>query len=555
MQERQSIFLRWTLLIACFCSSLLPFSKGSAQIAPVQLCEKEQLLGFAPDHKEVEEHRRFELPVISYPFDSRIEDSWGLGLLLRIDEGGRVECYDLQNEFGEQQSVNEQRNVAIASLSKWRYGPFEKDGHVVPAVIQEEVREEERPAKRIPNPATPLEKFSISLRRTGCFGTCADYQVDIHGNGEVVYTGNGYVDVSGTHKYQVSQDRVAQLMGHIQSSEIWSLRNSYRAPVTDNPTYVLTMSFGKESHLIEDYVGLQVGMPSYVSEIEAEVDDVARSDMWIHLSSEGVRLLELEKFKFNSRVGASMLARAVANEDSHDDQAMLRLIELGTPIVGGETGSRWGRYSNDSLINNALRNGHLALIDKLIAQGALDSGGRRDQRKIDAAFRSSIEGAQLQAAQKIWQVKGDRPHPRLEFDDVADNEQHTRKKSLVTLRLSPVTLRSNPSNGLAITKWLESLGCDLKAAAADGTTLLHIAADANDLEFVRYLLDNGIDPSTPGKYGLPALGSTRNEDVAILLMTRGTDFSKMDEDGSQFRKFAEYNHWKRVVEWLDAHGK
>jgi hypothetical protein len=58
--------------------------------------------------------------------------------------------------------------------------------------------------------------------------------------------------------------------------------------------------------------------------------------------------------------------------------------------------------------------------------------------------------------------------------------------------------------------------------------------------------------STPGRYGLPALGSSRSEDVAMLLLRAGTPMGKMNE-GKTFREQAEENHWGRVITWLDAH--
>jgi ankyrin repeat protein len=61
-----------------------------------------------------------------------------------------------------------------------------------------------------------------------------------------------------------------------------------------------------------------------------------------------------------------------------------------------------------------------------------------------------------------------------------------------------------PADGLEIARWLAGQGCDLNAHAADGDTLLHIAAAAGDPPLVRYLLDQGVQVSTAGQYGLPA---------------------------------------------------
>jgi hypothetical protein len=72
---------------------------------------------------------------------------------------------------------------------------------------------------------------------------------------------------------------------------------------------------------------------------------------------------------------------------------------------------------------------------------------------------------------------------------------------------------------------------------------------------VRYLLDQGLTASTPGAYSLPALASSEDEDVAVMLLEAGTDLSKMEDGGRRFRRYASYNHWGRVISWLDAHNR
>lgn len=80
-----------------------------------------------------------------------------------------------------------------------------------------------------------------------------------------------------------------------------------------------------------------------------------------------------------------------------------------------------------------------------------------------------------------------------------------------------------------------------------------LATDAGDVQFVRYLLDQGLDASMLGEFDLPALGSAGNEEIALMLLEAGTDFSLMDDDGHQFMRYAKGNHWGRVVAWLKEH--
>jgi len=297
-------------------------------------------------------------------------------------------------------------------------------------------------------------------------------------------------------------------------------------------------------------------MPSTISDFEDEVDLIARSSIWINLTRDAIEYLKAEGYDFSSPAAGDMLARAIANEGTHDDEAMLSLIALGAPIDRPIPRGRPHLEVERSVIEEALLKRRAILIDPLIAKGALQTDGKPDQGKIDAAFRAAIRGGDLTFVQKIWEIAGDSQRPTLTFDGISselsidsDSRARLRKPSPVTLLLSPPSNATRPWDGLAIAKWLAAQGCDLKAAAADGTTLLQIATEAGHADFVRYLLDQGIHTSTPGRSGLPTLDSAANEEVALILLEAGADTSRM----SDFRDRAEAKHWTRVLAWLSAH--
>jgi hypothetical protein len=344
--------------------------------------------------------------------------------------------------------------------------------------------------RHVPLPDTPPDKVQITLERTACFGRCPVYTIDIHGDGRVVYNGAAFVDVDGEHRYRVPPEEVARLIDRLRASDIWSLRSVYRATyITDQSTQILTINMNGQVKRLEDYAGRLVGMPSPVSEFENEVDKVGRSRMWIQFSQETLDQLQSEGYEFGSQASGDILARAVGSKgDKNKDEALLNLLALGAPISG--TG-----YSENSLIEDALLWRREILIDPLIAKGFLSTDGKPDPRKIDAAFRAAIRGGTLALVQKIW-GDGDRPRPALTFDDIPKYDKAaTPKQSPVTLLLSRYA-NHKPRDNQAIAKWLASLGCDIKAAGADGATLLHIAAGADDVDFVRYLLEQGIHAST-----------------------------------------------------------
>lgn len=527
---------------------VMALTTGSAHAAGMALCSAQQLLAYTPDAAEVRAHRQSASPVISYSYGARL-DQWGWRLTVRVDEAGRIVCYGMKDEFDRDVPMNTARRSFLDKLSSWRYAPFLRDGRPTSAVFPEQVAEQELPRKHQSLPDVPLTEVHISLGRSGCYGSCPRYRVDIHGDGRVVYQGGAYADVVGRHEYKVPVADVAKLVDSLRAKDIWSLRSSYRAPISDNPDYELTLTMGGQTHGLDDYAGQMVGMPVAVSEFEGEVDAVARSGMWVHLSQEGLEHLKVEGFRFDSRDGADLLARAVANRATRDDGSMLELVKLGAPLDGGAFRAPWLRRRHGSVLGDALRNHRsLALVDALIAKGVLITNGRPDQGKIDAAFRDAIEGGRLALVQRIWEIAGARSHPALSFKDV---DGRTVKRSPVSLLLSDPD--DGHWEGLAIAKWLAAKGCDLKAKAASGGTLLHVAAAAGDADFVRYMLSQGMDVSTPGEYGLPALGSAKSEDVAMILLEAGADPSSMDDTKGQFLRYAKSIHWGRVVAWLESH--
>lgn len=521
--------------------------------AEIAACTKQQLLGFTPKRDEVKTHRQFPLPFISYPFDTKMEN-WGFDLSVRVDEFGRVVCFRIYDVFNHNElPLNNQRRAFVTALKDFRYTSFTRNGQAIPVIISESINERETPLHHLPLPDAALDKVTITLERQACYGSCPSYKVQLQGDGRAIYEGRGDVDVLGTHHYRVPRQNVANLIDSLRASDIWSLRSSYNAHVTDLPTYILTLSMDGQQHQIEDYWGQMVGMPSTVSDLEEEVDKAARSEIWIHLSQEAVDVLKKERFQFTSKQAGDLLARAVANEESHDDTAMLSLIDMGAPIDPRPQYGMVGRRS--ALTEEALKNHRAILIDPLIAKGALKADGKPEQHIIDAAFRAAIVGGNLALVQRIWNISADRPHPSLKFNDASDEEKPVHKRVPVTLLLSHTREERGPWEGLSVAKWLIAQGCDMRASKADGTTLLHIAAESRDPEFVRYLLAQGFDPSTPGEYGLPALGGADTEDVAMILLEAGTKMSAMHDEGHEFYKYAEYNHWQRVIEWLTSHGQ
>jgi len=513
-------------------------------------CSAQALPGTAIDRAETAEHRTFSLPTIDYQDGSELE-TWGMPLALQVDPSGRITCYLVEkSEFGLDVQINARRRALLAQLGSWGYRPFIREGRPVAAVVRELVYEQHLPSKKREWPDVPLDQVSISLSRSGCYGTCPIYQVTIHGDGTVDYIGKAYVDVLGHHQFKISSTEVAALVASMRDKNLWSMDPSYRARITDNPTRVLNFKVGDSKHSIEDYVGGMVGMPKAITEFEDEVDMVGRMNSWTRLSVESINALQREGFNFRSKEAAEMLLRAVTNNKGTDDRAMAKLVDLGAPTAVIDSGAIAETMEQKGpLIDLALRSHRTALVDVLLVRGALRNNGVPNQQKIDGAFRAAIVGGRLSLVQKVWDEAGPEHRPSLVFIDKSNKDPTViQKQAPVTLLLSR-QYEDQSWEGLKIAQWLFDKGCDPNASDAEGDTLLHVAARSNDVDFVRYLIARGVDVSEKGRYGLPALGSATVESVALVLLQAGSDW-RMKDNGDEFIEYAQYRGWGSVLAFI-----
>jgi hypothetical protein len=125
------------------------------------------------------------------------------------------------------------------------------------------------------------DSIRIALSRSSCFGPCPDYSVEIRGDGTVIYEGKRCVAVRGHHDGRILESRVDELFEQFKSAEFLSLRESYAALITDNPAYVISLSYDGVSKAVTDYAGTRAGMPGVVTNLENAIDDFAQIEVWV----------------------------------------------------------------------------------------------------------------------------------------------------------------------------------------------------------------------------------------------------------------------------------
>jgi len=171
-----------------------------------------------------------------------------------------------------------------AEVRQWKFTPFQQDGRAISAEVEEYVDlvpPERLPKNHVLAPALrPDSKVTITLERTVCFGSCPSYTVAASTEG-IAFEGREFVAAHGKHTDAVDAGKVRQLAKKFVTADFYSMDASYAAGVTDNPTYILSITIDGSTKRVTDYVGSWVGMPAVITELENDVDALARTDRWV----------------------------------------------------------------------------------------------------------------------------------------------------------------------------------------------------------------------------------------------------------------------------------
>jgi len=203
----------------------------------------------------------------------------GVGLTLIIGTEGNVTSANVT------EGPKEFYCEAIALAQAWKYKPFRRGGHPIVAQIQDRISilpPERLPSTHIPFPTVEdWKSLVITLERTGCYGTCPSYKVEVHGDGTVLYTGKAFVAVSGKHTGRIPQSNVLQLLEAFRGADYFSLDDTYTWGITDQPTYITSIAFDSVHKSVVDYVGEHAGMPDVVRELEETIDQIVTIEKWV----------------------------------------------------------------------------------------------------------------------------------------------------------------------------------------------------------------------------------------------------------------------------------
>jgi len=219
-----------------------------------------------------------------------------------------------------------------SEVRQWRFTPFEQNGNPVTAQVDEYldlVPPERLPKTHVAPPTLrPNSKITVSLQRSGCFGSCPSYTVTVSTD-RIVFDGGYYVVARGKHTGGIDVETVKKLARRFVAADFYSMEPKYVASVSDNPTYVLSIDIDGHKKTVEDYVGSWEGMPAVISDLEQEVDDLAKTERWIQGADGLVSALRAEKFNFESFEAQTILKEAASRGES---DTVRELVADGVPL-------------------------------------------------------------------------------------------------------------------------------------------------------------------------------------------------------------------------------
>lgn len=402
-------------------------------------------------------------------------------------------------------------------------------------------------------------KLRITLQRSACFGECPDYSVTIFGDGRVSfatrplpvdevaevhrdYSYSPGVLVQGRHEDRVAPAVVAALVEQFRAARFFTLKSSYRAMITDNPTYVLTLDTGNGAKTVVDYVGQKAGMPKAVSDLEKAVDRAAGTDRWVRGAAALIPWLEEQKFDFRSEEAARI---AAAGGSEADEATIIALIDRGAPLAARVPGGKDGKRYGDFLVEAAIARGSPALFRRLGAAGWLDRFSRQRAGERFAASAAACSPAFVDAAADAG-LDNDQPQPVNAQGDWDETGGNTALASLA----SSYDCDDPGKDRLATARRLLARGADPNHRNALGRTPLY---GVEQLDLLELLLTHGADPRIKGKDGNGPVFGSWTETIVLRLLEAGASPAGKNEDGATLAELARKRHMAGVVRWLKDH--
>jgi ankyrin repeat protein len=278
--------------------------------------------------------------------------------------------------------------------------------------------------------------------------------------------------------------------------------------MTESPTYNSSIQIDGKSKTVKDYVGLMIGMPLGVSDLESAIDRVSEVQRWTRGNAATEGCLKDENWNFKSLEAATAL---VGLAQYGDAQVVSDFVEAGTPLNGKDPNSQ-------TALTEAAYRGDVDMLSVLLKAGAakVDSSG------VEKAFTMASRSGKSEAM-KLLLAAG-----AMTSDSTTDGH-----RLLMTAAASGVpsiveaVLKSRPNvnarDGKGRTALMEAVG------------QYHYGSESHEInraEVVRLLLQAGADPNISDEDEItPLIVAAWDADAVLLLIRAGGNVNAQSKKG------------------------
>lgn len=413
-----------------------------------------------------------------------------------------------------------------------------------------------RPTQKIPFPEMrDSNTLKFTLERGSCMGSCPVYSLEIDGDGTVRYNGIDYVAIRGRHVAKISAAAVHDLYAAFQKADFFWLMDEYTANITDNPEMRVGISFDGRSKQVVDYVGLAIGMPREVADLENRIDAVAQVNVWTDGNAETISRLKEERWDFRAPDDDHrQLIQGVAQSGKLD--LVRDVLALGAPannIFGCRGLEEAARSDNAPLVRVLLNAGASIQTEPVghwVEDAETESGKKANETYYETDCDALSSAAGNGSAESVAIL--------LARDPRVDRRNYRGRTALMEAADNSYSGHRADSRAdfLMTAQLLISAGADTSLRDDQGNTILMLAS--GDADFIRLILNTGFkDTNAQNGTGDTALMCTLDADVARVLLESGLNPYTKNRFGEtaldKAKSLGETKLDTLLTEWMKTH--